>query len=993
MKRILYILSVVFVFFEGNAQTITNINIQGIDCNNPTGYTVVSTDVPASWFIFKQYDDSTMSFVTIQTGTEDSVALNSCGNVSVQVLNSSFVISDDSTFFVPCPMETYVRAHENIKCFGDSTGMLKEMVTGGIPFDPDGIPDNGDEYYNYSWFKNGILFSSGPNDTILTNLFNGQLNRVPYLVYVEDSTGCIFQPLIDSTGLPDTSFMFQPALIRIDSLVLNSTHCIGTNTGSVVVNIKGGKRFESGNYYNFYLTNTNNDTIRFIDRLGESANVLSDTTPYYVKFDSLDVGNYIMHIVDSSGCILDTIVSVPEPDDYSLHVSIDPTIVCEQDSTWLKIDSISGGHNNLDFSWLGLSPVDSIYVKAGEYSSIILDLDYGCKDTLDYTLTAPNTIYCDVTSSLATCYGTNTGSLVVDSIYGGIVPYSIQWGGINTDSLYAGIYTLFITDSLGCVYIEEHEVFQNPNVDLNEVIYPPSCNGDLDGSISIDISGASPPLNYFWNNASGTPDSVYSLSSGTYYLETTDTLGCLFLDSVVLTQPDILEISFGGFNNPLHCNGTQTLINANITGGTSPFNILWSNSEVSNQVVVSAGNYSIDVTDINGCFATNSILITEPDSLSVSGSVIPATCNLGASASVTYSGGTEPITFIWSNGETTSSASGFTNGDHWVLVTDSCGDTSMYEFTVIVPILETSIYHTNNPDNYAELEVINGEGPYSYQWYDDNMNEILGETSSIIEDLCEAWYFVSTTDANNCEVLDSVYAELYFPLGNIVDLSTTTVHNDNDLWGAEPYTYLWDNGDITAHGNICPGLHRVWVTDVNGCEVVEDVVVEDIILNLIPSDIIIECDITNLDVELEINASGGTGEYSYLWSSGETSNPINVSLNPGLYSVEIIDENLCMIDTAFRIAAFTSDCVPNVFTPNGDDVNDVWLLEDAFFYSDSEVKVYNRYGKLVFKSVGYETPWDGKNQTGNYVEDGAYFYVIDLGDEFDKIKGSVSIIR
>ena len=135
-----------------------------------------------------------------------------------------------------------------------------------------------------------------------------------------------------------------------------------------MVNIKGGKRFESGNYYNFYLTNTNNDTIRFIDRLGESANVLSDTTPYYVKFDSLEVGNYIMHIVDASGCILDTIVSVPEPDDYSLHVSIDPTIVCEQDSTWLKIDSVSGGHNNLDFSWLGLSPVDSIYVKAGEYS-------------------------------------------------------------------------------------------------------------------------------------------------------------------------------------------------------------------------------------------------------------------------------------------------------------------------------------------------------------------------------------------------------------------------------------------------------------------------------------------------------------------------------------------------------------------------------------------------------------------------------------------------
>ena len=74
-------------------------------------------------------------------------------------------------------------------------------------------------------------------------------------------------------------------------------------------------------------------------------------------------------------------------------------------------------------------------------------------------------------------------------------------------------------------------------------------------------------------------------------------------------------------------------------------------------------------------------------------------------------------------------------------------------------------------------------------------------------------------------------------------------------------------------------------------------------------------------------------------------------------------------------------------------MNDVWTLEDAFLYSDTEVRVYNRYGKLLFKSIGYENPWDGKNSSGNDVNDGAYFYVIDLGDEYDKIKGTISIIR
>ena len=105
-------------------------------------------------------------------------------------------------------------------------------------------------------------------------------------------------------------------------------------------------------------------------------------------------------------------------------------------------------------------------------------MDYNCKDTLEYTLNASNTIYCDVTSIVAPCYGTNTGKLFIDSIYGGVSPYSIQWGGVNTDSLFIGTYTLFITDSLGCVYIEDYVVEENPDIELNEIVYPPLCNGD-----------------------------------------------------------------------------------------------------------------------------------------------------------------------------------------------------------------------------------------------------------------------------------------------------------------------------------------------------------------------------------------------------------------------------------------------------------------------------------------------------------------------------------
>lgn len=972
MKRILFIFLIFISVLQGYSQIITNVNIQGIDCYNDTGYISITTDIEPSFYSWYQIDD--LGNATPLLNDTSILFTELCGNYKVELFDNggTGTITNTKTYFIPCPLGVNPNNHNNIQCFGDSTGSVGRVAFGG--YTP----------YTYEWFKDGLPFFTS-NDTLLTNLVSGQ-----YVVRITDSAGCV---------LEDTANVFQPNQLRIDSLSLNTTHCKGTNTGQIVVNVKDGKRFETGNYYDFYLTNLNSDTIRFINRFSQSQNIFSDTTPYYTLFDSLLYGDYTINIVDSFGCTLDSLVSVPEQDDYTIHVSMYPPIICEQDSTWLKIDSVSGGHPNLEFYWKDFLPDDSIYVSSGVYSVIINDLDYYCVDTLMYTLNAPNTIFTNVTSVAAACHGTNTGKLIIDSIYGGIPPYSVQWGGINTDSLYAGTYTLFIIDSLGCIFIEDFLVQENPDVNLNETVYRPSCNGDSDASISINISGGTGNIssfNWSWLNVpAGTVDSVFSLTEGMYFIEIFDSLGCNFLDSIYVDEPDVLNVGFGGFTNPLICNGSETIINSVISGGTSPYDILWSNSETSSQVVVGAGLYTLDVIDTNGCTASSNINIIEPDSFYVIGSFISATCNQMASASVSTYGGTNPITFLWSNGDTNSAASGFNGGDHWVIATDSCGNTSMYEFTVIEYILETSIYHTNNPDNYAEVEVVNSTSgsPYTYQWFDENMNQIVGETNPIIENLCQAWYFVTTTDANNCESLDSVYAEFYLPLGGIVDISTTTVYDDDDLWGAEPYTYLWDNGDITAHGNICPGSHRVWVTDVNGCELSENIIVEEFILNLDPPEAIIECEITNLNIELRVDVSGGVGNYSYLWNSGQTENPIDINLNPGIYSVKITDENMCSIDTSFRIAAFTADCVPNVFSPNGDDVNDVWLLEDAFLYSDTEVRVYNRYGKLLFKSIGYDSPWDGKNTSGNDVNDGAYFYVIDLGDEYDKIKGTISIIR
>jgi gliding motility-associated-like protein len=183
------------------------------------------------------------------------------------------------------------------------------------------------------------------------------------------------------------------------------------------------------------------------------------------------------------------------------------------------------------------------------------------------------------------------------------------------------------------------------------------------------------------------------------------------------------------------------------------------------------------------------------------------------------------------------------------------------------------------------------------------------------------------------------------------------------------------------------------VTDDDGCVVRADFDIDPLLIALDPAEFIIECDLENLDVDIIADAIGGTAPYTYAWSNGSTENSINLSLSPGNYSVVIMDNNACTEDTSFVIATISADCIPNVFTPNGDNINDTWNLENTFLYSDSEIRVYGRYGRLLFKSVGYSTPWDGKNESGNDVTEGAYFYHIKIGHDFDAIKGSVTIIR
>jgi gliding motility-associated-like protein len=529
-------------------------------------------------------------------------------------------------------------------------------------------------------------------------------------------------------------------------------------------------------------------------------------------------------------------------------------------------------------------------------------------------------------------------------------------------------------------------------IDPNDTLFHPLCYGDANGSIAINITGGISPLTYYWLNGTGTADSLYGLVAGVYTLIVNDAVGLTDTFNFNLQSPQLLEVDVTTTDTILLCYGDTTVLTASISGGTSPYSILWNDGDTNLNRVVVAGLYTVEVTDANACFSSDIIVITEPDSLEISIVYTNISCNEGASATITASGGTAPYSYLWNTGETTSTIDSLSGLTYLVVVTDANGCNVTSDTIYLNDYeLNTAVYYDDST-HIAEVEIesATSSGPFEYIWV-NILNDSIGD-GQISPVLCEGTYFVITTDlSNNCSVTDTVLVEFYIPLG-IFDITTTTVYPDSNLWGFAPYSYLWSNGEDSIHADICPGDHWVEVTDINNCLIREDFTIEDLIITLDPASAILECDLENIDIDLEASATGGIVPYSFKWWNGSTENPIILGLSPGNFSVTVIDANGCIEDTSFVIAAMTSECIPNVFTPNGDTQNDTWSLEDTFLYEDSEVRIYGRFGRLLFQSVGYHKDWDGTNQ-GNKVPDGVYFYSIEIGHGFDQINGTVTILR
>lgn len=216
--------------------------------------------------------------------------------------------------------------------------------------------------------------------------------------------------------------------------------------------------------------------------------------------------------------------------------------------------------------------------------------------------------------------------------------------------------------------------------------------------------------------------------------------------------------------------------------------------------------------------------------------------------------------------------------------------------------------------------------------------------------------------------------------------------------GQAPFMFEWENGsDAANREDLEPGEYSYTVTDAAGCEMsssVEIMAADSLLVNPV---ITPASDTVSENGAIEIETFGGTAPYTYQWSNGSTESNLT-DIQVGVYTLTITDANDCENKFNFEVP-FSSEAnqgivINEVFTPNGDNINDTWMIRGIQNFPDNELQIFNRWGDIVYQITGYDNDWRGNNNNGDLLPAGPYWYIIRANDEEDSVwSGSVTIIR
>ena len=611
----------------------------------------------------------------------------------------------------------------------------------------------------------------------------------------------------------------------------------------------------------------------------------------------------------------------------------------------------------------------------------------------------PGSINGTITGGSGTLNGQLTGPETAN--YTGVSPLAV-----NTTGLAAGNYTINVTDNYGCLGQFDFEITQPAEFAVTLDTVDALCNNQCSGSGTVTINGGAGNTSVAWNGVAGTATNN-ALCAGPNTVVVTDQGNCSQTINFTIGQPQAIVLT--AQTTPVSCNGlSDGAINASATGGTGAFefNIGGANQASGSFTGLAGATYTVTATDENGCTQTTQATVNQPAAIVLTATTSNVLCNGQNNGSINASitGGVGAGTYILNPGGSQANGlfTGLSQGSYTLEYTDANGCSSgMQDFTITEPTALTAtmvsfddISCGDGCDGIIILDIQGGTGPYTTVW-----NNNPGQTGN--GDLCIGNNEAITTDANGCTF--SYTQQLTGPPPITVSIIVENVTCTGMCDGNVLVTASGGQGTITLSftgpcqnglTEMCEGFCTVTATDEAGCQVTENIVIgTDLVTDMVltPFSSPVSC-WNQQDGTATISVVNGNPPISYEWNdpAGQTTGTA-IGLSEETYQVIVADEIGCTLTTSVTVEV-TEGCffIATVLTPNGDGMNDGWLIGGLDKFPRAIVQVFNRWGQLMFDSKGYAVPWDGTHE-GQKLPVADYYFIIDYDPAKDPIMGTVTI--
>jgi gliding motility-associated-like protein len=591
-----------------------------------SGTTGIATAIPAGGT-----GPYTYSWNTIPAQNTATATALGAGTYTVTVTDANLCTATATvTITEPAAALTVTTSQVDVACFGGTTGSATA------------IPAGGTAPYAYSW-------NTLP---VQTTASISTLGVGIYTVTVTDANLCTAIATVTITG---------PAAPLTLTTTQVDVACLGGTNGSATAVPAGG------------------------------------TSPYTYSWNTVPVqtnatatglvaGSYTVTVTDANLCTASASVTITEP-----ATALTGSITSQTNvSTFGGNDgsvtiTASGGSGSYQYR-LGAGTYQASgtfgTLVAGSYNVTIQDASM-CTVIVPVTITQPiNPLGGSITAQTdVVCFGASTGSVTVVGT-GGVAPleYKIGAGAYQApgtfSSLAAGSYTVTVRDALLATFDVPVTIIQ-PAAPLTIATTRVniSCFGGTNGSATAIPAGGTGPYTFSWNTVPvQTTASISSQPAGSYTVTVQDSKLCSAIATVTITQPLALNGNMAVTN--VLCSGANTgALNLTVTGGTGPFGFLWSNSATTEDISgLTAGSYSVKITDANSCTANVPAQVTEPAPLAIEEDVQKTSCidEKDGSITVTVTGGIAPYAYSWNTTpvQTTETATALDTGFYIITITD-----------------------------------------------------------------------------------------------------------------------------------------------------------------------------------------------------------------------------------------------------------------------------------------------------------------------------------